>query len=112
MAMERQVIFSDEVEWYLDDLTVLLFERGYFAFPENAKAYVAEIVLFMKTNIGIRPGRVAPPYFNQYGDDLEYIRYDANRRTSWYGFYQQDVNIFAVQHITNNHVAAQYFMWL
>ena len=104
--MERQVTFSPDVKIYLRKLTILLFEKGYFAFPENAKAYVAEIVLF----IGIRPGRVAPPYFNQYGDDLEYIRYDANRRTSWYGFYQQDINIFAVQHITNNHVAAQYFV--
>ncbi|GHV11906.1 hypothetical protein FACS1894162_7670 [Bacteroidia bacterium] len=107
--MERQVIFSDDVEAYLDELTILLFEKGYFVFPENAKAYVAEIVLFMKTNIGIRPGRVAPPYFEQFGDDLEYIVYHANRRTSWYGFYQQDINIFAVQLITNNHMVAQYF---
>ncbi|GAP72858.1 hypothetical protein SAMD00024442_48_9 [Candidatus Symbiothrix dinenymphae] len=109
MAMEREIIFSDEVEWYLEDLTILLFEQGYFGYPETAKAYVAKIVLFMTTNIGIHPGRIAPSYFSQYGPNLEYIRYPANKHTSWYGFYQQVVNRFYVWHITNNHIAAQYF---
>ncbi|GHT41586.1 hypothetical protein AGMMS49965_11600 [Bacteroidia bacterium] len=109
MAMEREIIFSDDVDLYLNELAIVLFEKGYFCFPESAQAYVDGIIDFMIENIGIRPGRVAPPYFSQYGPNLEYIRYPANKHTSWYGFYQQVVNRFYVWHITNNHVAAQYF---
>ncbi|GHT24803.1 hypothetical protein AGMMS4957_18450 [Bacteroidia bacterium] len=108
--MERQIIFSPVVKLYLKELATLLFEKGYFGIPKNAKAYVDRIVDFMTEHIGIYPGRVAPPYFNQYGKDLEYIKYSANRHTSWYGFYRQEWNVFFVQHITNNHVAAQYFV--
>ncbi len=109
--MERQVVFSKDVKIYLRELAILLFEKGYFGTPEYAKAYVAAIVLFMKTNIGLHPGRIAPPYFSLYGENLEYIKYSANKRTSWYAFYRQEWNVFVVRHITNNHVAAQYFVW-
>jgi hypothetical protein len=54
-------------------------------------------------------GKNAPPYFNRYGSNLKYITYKANKTTSWYILYQQRDNIFLIRHITNNHVAAQYF---
>ena len=107
--MERQVIFTDDVDSYLKELSDLLFEKSYFSFPEDAKSYVDRIVDYMTDYIGILQGKPAPPYFNRYGRDMEYIRYPANHYTSWYGFYQQVVNRFYVRHITNNHVAAQYF---
>ncbi|GHT00858.1 hypothetical protein AGMMS49525_00130 [Bacteroidia bacterium] len=59
--MARQIIFAPVVKLYLEDLSVLLFEQGYFGFQESAQVYVDGIIDFMIENIGIRPGRVAPP---------------------------------------------------
>ncbi|GHV66475.1 hypothetical protein FACS1894199_09980 [Bacteroidia bacterium] len=108
--MERQVIFAEDVKLYLRDLSILLFERNYFSFPGDAKAYVDRMVKYMRTYIGILPIRPAPHYFSRYASDLYYITYHANQNTLWYGFYQQSLNIFIVRHITNSHIAAQYFV--
>ena len=107
--MEREVIYAKEVELYLDELLIVLFEKGYFSFPDDAKSYVDRIINYIEQNIGILPERNAPQYFNRYAMNLKYIIYRANKATSWYVFYQQRENIFLIRHITNNHVAAQHF---
>ena len=109
MAMERKIIYDRDVEIFLDDLLIILFEKGYFRFPDSAKSYVDRILTFVEKNIGIIPGRDAPPYFNQYADDMKYIAYRANKTTTWYIFYLQRDNIFLITNITNNHVAAKHF---
>jgi hypothetical protein len=38
--MEREIIFSKKVELYLDELMLLLFEEGYFGFPDSAKSEI------------------------------------------------------------------------
>jgi len=107
--MEREIVYAKEVELFLDELLIILFEKGYFGFPDSAKSYIDRLIDYVEKNIGIFPGRDAPPYFNRYAKDLMYIIYRANKSTSWYVLYQQRENIFLIRHITNNHVAAQHF---
>ena len=107
--MEREIIYAKDVELYLDELLVILFEEDYFGFPESAKSYVDRILDYVERNIGILSGRKAPTYFSRYALNMKYISFRANKLTEWYIFYQQRDNIFLIRHITNNHVAAQHF---
>ena len=88
---------------------MLLFEEGYFGFPDSAKSYVDRLILFAENHTGILPGKIAPDYFKRFGQNLKYITYRANKKTSWYIFYQECNNIYLIRHIANNHVAAQHF---
>jgi len=107
--MEREIVFSKKVELYLDELMLLLFEEGYFGFPDSAKSYVDRLIAFIEQHVGIQSSRNAPNFFKRFGKNLKYITFHANKRTSWYIFYQERNNIFLIKHITNNHIAAQYF---
>jgi len=107
--MEREIIFSKKVEIYLDELMLLLFEEEYFGFPDSAKLYVDHLISFAEQHIGILPGKNAPDFFQCFGQNLKYITFHANKRTSWYIFYQERNNIYLIRYITNSHVAAQYF---
>jgi hypothetical protein len=109
MEMEREIIFSKKVESCLDELMLLLFEEEYFGFPNSAKSYVDRLISFIEQHIGIVTEKNAPDYFQRFGQNMKYITYRANKRTSWYIFYQKRNNIYIIRHITNNHVAAQYF---
>ena len=106
--MERKIVYAKEVEQFLDELLIILFEKGYFGFPDSAKSYVDKLLDYVKQNIGIFPERDAPQYFSRYAKNMKYIIYCANKSTQWYVFYQQYDDVFLIRHITNNHVAAQY----
>jgi len=108
--MEREIIYAKEVEQFLDELLIILFEKGYFRFPDSAKSYVDKLLGYVKQNIGILSGRVAPPYFSRYAKNMNYLIYRANKSTQWYVFYQQNNTVFLIRHITNNHVVAQYLV--
>jgi hypothetical protein len=108
--MEKEVIYEENVKLFLKELVILLFEKGYFSFPDEAKAYVDCLICYAEQYAGRISGKDAPPYFNRYGSNLKYITYKANKTTSWYILYQQRDNIFLIRHITNNHVAAHYFV--
>jgi len=108
--MEREIVFSKNVEIYLNELMLLLFEKGYFSFPSFAKQYVDALVLYIEKNVGMIQGRIAPDFFNRFGKNMKYITYRSNTNTTWYVFYQKCENIFLIKHISNNHVSAQYFV--
>jgi hypothetical protein len=107
--MGKEIIFSKEVEAFLDELLLVLFEKGYFGFPDSAKSYVDRLILYVEQNLGTFTGKDAPSYFQRYGRDLKYIVYHANKTTAWYIFYQERNSVFLIRYITNNHVAAQFF---
>jgi len=106
--MEREIVYAKEVESFLDELLIILFEKGYFGFPDSAKSYVDGLINFVQQNIGIVLGYDAPPYFDKYAKNLKYIVYKANKSTAWYVSYQQRGNIFLIRYIANNHTVAQY----
>ena len=113
MGMGREkpeIVFSQDVELFLDELLILLFEKGYFAFPDSAKQYVDNLISYIEQNIGMYAGKDAPAYFSRYGQNLKYITYRANKITQWYIFYQERNGVFLIRYITNNHVAAHFFI--
>jgi len=106
--MERKMFMPKKLNSFLDELLIVLFEKGYFGFPDSAKSYVDKLLGYVKQYIGLLPAREAPQYFSRYAKNMKYITYRANQSTEWYVFYQQSDNIFLIRYITNNHVAAQY----
>jgi hypothetical protein len=107
--MGRQVIATQDVRIFLNELFTVLLEKHYFSCQNDAKRYVYRLTSYTKQYVGILPGKNAPPYFNRYGTNMKYIVYRANKTTSWYIFYLQRGELFLIRHITNNHVAAPYF---
>jgi len=107
--MGKIVIYSEEINLFIKELLVILFEKKYFGFPDSAKAYKDKLISYIEKYVGIIPGKNAPKYFDRYGNNLKYISYKANKTTTWYIFYQQRENVFLIRYITNNHAAAQYF---
>ena len=106
------VLFLPEVLEYFESLVLILYEKGYFGLKETARKYVIELVSDIKTQLPTRRHRPAPPYFDQYGESMEYAVFPKNKRTSWYVFfetYEENGQIYwLVRYISNNHVIAHY----
>ena len=108
--MEREVVFSKNVEIYLNELMILLFEKQYFGFPESAKQYVDKLISYIEQNIDIVQSKNAPEYFMRFGEDMKYVTYQPNKNTTWYVFFQKHDNIYLVRHISNNHISGKFFV--
>jgi hypothetical protein len=104
-----EVRYHRNVLLFLDELIDVLIENGYFSFYEYSARYIEDLVLYVKENISTRPHRQAPPYFSKYGDNLVYITYQKNKRTTWYIFFQKINGLYFIRYITNNHFEGQYF---
>ena len=106
------VIFSSDVQEYLDELVPILFENGYFSFEASAIKYVDDLIDNIKANLPTRTHVPAPPYFDKYGKGMFYASFRKNRNTTWYAFFtkyqQKDEVFYLVRYIANNHVIAQY----
>ena len=110
----NKVTFKPEVRQYFKDLIPILHDNGYFAFRENARKYVKDLVDDIKINLPNKLKRPAPKHFtDQFGEGLYYAVFQKNKRTQWFAFfrmYRKDGEIYyQVRHIENNHTAAQYF---
>jgi hypothetical protein len=82
--LTNKVVFSQEVELFLDELLNLLFEKGYFAFPDSAKQYVDNLISYIEQDVYMDTGQDAPTYFSRYGQNLKYITYRAKRQHGIY----------------------------
>lgn len=99
--MEREIVFSNEVELFLVNLVDILYSKNYFGFNSDAKLYVEEIVFYvMNYDFQVNVYN-APENFKKFGK--KFIKYKANNNTSWYIFFDQKGNRFLVNHIINNH---------
>jgi len=107
-----QVILLPEVLKYLENLSIILYEKEYFSFEETALKYVMELYEDIITNLSVHHSKLATKYFGKYGKDMEYAVFKKNKQTSWYVFfrvYRENGNeVYQVRYITNNHVIAQY----
>ncbi|RRQ47273.1 hypothetical protein [Chryseobacterium sp. SC28] len=99
--MERKIIFAPQVTSYLVDLINILFEKEYFGFPKSAEEYVNNIRNFIEEKLGIYPPKSTPKEWLKFGEN--YLRYEANAKTSWYIFYSQIGQTYFVKFITNSH---------
>jgi len=102
-----KVIYTPTAISYLNDLVDILYNKGYFSFEQSAVTYVVTLVNDMQATIHLRQKHRAPDSFTRYGNDLWYVSYPKNKRTTWYFFftYHHVEDIFFIRYITNNHVA-------
>ncbi len=102
--------YHRDVLLYLEKLTDILIEKGYFSFYEYSVGYIENLVNYIESYIAFQPNSIAPAYFARYGENLLYITYQSNKQTTWYILFQKMEQHYFVRHITNNHVSeAQYF---
>jgi len=107
-----KVLAKPEVIDCLEDLTTILYEKGYFGSEEFAIKYVNELIEDITKNLPIHISKSAPKYFERYGDDLQYTGFRKNKHTTWYVFFvtydENNEIIYLICHVENNHTCAQY----
>jgi hypothetical protein len=108
--MGRQIGLLPEVADYLEKLVLTLYEQNYFGSKNASKEYVGKIVDYAFNYLGFLPDKKAPVQFDQYGKNMKYLSYRANKHTTWYIFFQKHDEYYLVRHITNNYVAAKYML--
>ncbi|MDR2205710.1 MAG: hypothetical protein LBE36_06090 [Flavobacteriaceae bacterium] len=102
------VQFTDNVNFYFDELIETLFWQDYFGFPDSAFQYVLDMKNYIETNIANLPKYPAPLYFSKYQTGMKYVVYQPNNRTAWYLFFLQEDNKYLICYITNNHFEGQF----
>ena len=100
--MEKvEIFFRKEVEDFFNALVLKLYEKDYFSSLEYAIDYKEKIILFLKKSVNLFPAKKTPKKLKSFGS--LYVFYKANRRTTWYIFFERFDNNFLITHITNNH---------
>ena len=107
-----KVLFLPKVQKYYDALEQILYEKGYFSFPESSKKYVKDLVDDIQANLPIKRHQPAPCHFDKHGKGMKYASFKKNKHTTWYVFFktyeENGEEIYLVRYIANNHTAAQY----
>ena len=91
----------------LSESVQALVEKNYFSDEDYAVSYLTDIVRFFQLNTDHMVVRPAPAYFKRYcviTNDLKYVSYRKNRRTTWYAFFDEYDNFISVVYLNNNHV--------
>ena len=107
-----RILFLPEALGYFNELSDILYEKGYFGFRENAIRYVEELLDDIKSTLPVRLKKPAPSHFDRYGRKMLYSVFRKNKATQWYVFfnvYRKDgETIFLIRYIGNNHTIARY----
>lgn len=104
------VLYDSLVIDYLENLTSILYQKGYFGFPEGAKTYISKLTHEIESSIHLKLKKPSPPRFSRFG--THYVIYRPNKRTTWYVFFNFKGNRYLIRYITNNHVSAQHIRGL
>lgn len=99
--MEKVVVYSKDIENYLNDLIDILFYQDYFSYIENAETYVENLKDEIENYIDIKQHYNSPRNLIHFGKQFMVV--SLNNRTSWYIFFDRKDNRFLIQFITNNH---------
>ena len=108
-----KVLALPEVRQYLKEVSLILYQKGYFGFEETAIKYIEDLFEDIKTTLPVRHKMLAPPYFDKYGEYMFYSIFKKNKNTQWYVFFsiykdKEDEIIYLVRYISNNHLIAHY----
>jgi len=107
-----KVLAVPAIHDYLEELVILLYEKGYFGFEEYAIDYVNDVINFINTKLPISAHKKAPKHYEKYGKKLKYATYRRNKQTYWYIFFNQyklkGEIIYMVRYIGNNHTEARH----
>lgn len=99
--MEKIILLQQNVTNFLEDLILILFEKEYFGFEEDAQLYVKNIYDFIEYELIHFPYKTTPKKLIALG--ANYAFYKSNTRTTWYVFFEKFDNRYLVTYITNNH---------
>ncbi len=91
----------------LSESVQALVEKNYFSDEDYAVSYLTDIVRFFQLNIDHMVVRPAPAYFKKYcvmTNELKYVSYRKNRRTTWYAFFEEYDDFVSIVYLNNNHV--------
>ena len=107
------VFFAPNVELYLNNLTELLYNFGYFSFYDSSERYVTRLIKDIEDQLPYKSHKQAPKYFEHYGDNLEYASFKKNNQTTWHVFFnlyldEFGAEIYVVKYIGNNHTLAKF----
>lgn len=87
---EIKIFYKPEVENYINELILILYNDNYFSYLENAIAYKDKIIDFIEVNISSFPSKPTPLELYNLGSN--YIFYKSNPRTTWYIFFERRKN--------------------
>jgi hypothetical protein len=109
-----KVLVLPEVRQYLKEVAHMLYQEDYFGFEETAIKYVEDLFDDIKTTLPARQKRIAPSYFNRYGNRMYYSIFKKSKYTQWYVFFSVYGKvggelIYLVRYISNNHLIAHHF---
>ena len=93
-----KVVITPAVVSGLDSLLILLFEKGYFSFKENAIQYVDDLYNFI---LSIPSLRKRPTKSKKFG--AWYCRFKPNKHTTWYVTFDVVADVYLIKRIINNH---------
>ena len=99
--MVGEIIYSPLFIEELDELAMVLYQKKYFSFVEDVDVYIDKIYDFVDCTIEYPNIKNSPKKFQKHGK--KYLKYTANKGTTWYIFFDQKGNQFLVNHILNNH---------
>jgi hypothetical protein len=107
-----KVLAVPAIHAYLEELVVILYEKGYFGFEGYAIDYVNDVINFINTKLPTSVHRNAPKHYDKYGKKLKYTAYRKSKNTHWYIFFNKYKDkgeiIYLVHYIGNNHTEAHH----
>lgn len=101
MVGNEKIIISRRVIIYLDKLVQTLYLKDYFGFLESAQDYVGRIYDYINNNLKTSRHYKTPNRLEYLG--RFYIFYKANKRTTWYVFFEKKRNQYLITYILNNY---------
>jgi hypothetical protein len=96
----EQVVITESVYKYLDELVEILYEEEYKGFVESAIDYVNTIFDFL---FSIPSYTIKNTYNNIYGN--YYCKHKHNQKTTWYAIFDKEEDDYIIKKLINNHSA-------
>jgi hypothetical protein len=96
----EQVVITESVYAYLDNLIEILYEDEYKGYRQSAEEYVNVIFDFL---FSIPHLKCRQTNNKVYGDF--YCYYTHNKKTTWYATFNKEKDAYIIKNVTNNHSA-------
>ena len=104
----EEIVINESVVGFLEELVYKLYKKEYFGFVDSAHEYVDKIYDFIYNELPDAQHKETPKALLRHGK--YYVKYNANKRTAWYVFFDKKGNRYFIEYITNNHVAKAAFI--
>jgi hypothetical protein len=97
-----KIVYSISVQRYLVETINNLYEKNYFGFKKSAIQYVEKIIFNIEKNIfDKKVKKQTPEELKSKG--THYIKYEANKTTTWYILFDEFKENYYINYIFNNH---------